>query len=537
MHWIRVTGLAAILSLALPACGSSAPAPLDVAQQVGTHLASLERGNATIRGERLWEPKTLARFYRARQSRAAWSGREAEDIVQAIRGITRDGLNPSDYHLNAIERLMAARNEGSSPGLEGDLDILLSDAVAAMIDHVRYGRVQPVSLNPTWNVDPRDGAPPLERKLEEVRSAPDLSAAIEAQRPDHFIYKGLVHELARLRDIDDQGGWPTVSAGRALAPGMHSDRIPDVRRRLEASGDFHGSPGSDATYYSPSLADAVRRFQAAHRLNPDGIIGPTTVEAMNGSVKDREDQVRANLERTRWILSGLGDEFLLVNIPAYKAYLIRGRRPIWEARTQVGDEYMKTPSFRSTMRTIVFNPDWVVPTSIARYEVLDAMRNGDNKLMEWGLRVYDKRGHEVNPASVNWDAPPERFPYTLRQLPGSRNPLGRVKFLFPNKYSIYLHDTPSKSLFAAQDRSFSHGCIRVENALQLADLLLQDQRGFGGIQNALASGRTQSVQLQHPIPVVIVYWTVSVGAAGNVSYSDDVYHLDRPLSDALGRRR
>ena len=536
MFWIRISSLAAVLSLTFPACGSSAPAPLDVAQQVGAHLASLERGNATIRGEHLWEPKTLARFYRARQSRAAWSGREAEDIVQAIRGITRDGLNPSDYHLSAIEQLMAGRNESSSPQLEGDLDILLSDAVAAMIDHVRYGRVQPVSLNPTWNVDPRDGAPPLERRLEEVRSAPDLSTAIEAQRPDHFIYKGLVHELARLRDIDDQGGWPTVSAGRALAPGMHSDRIRDVRRRLEASGEFHGSPGSDPTYYSPSLADAVRRFQTAHRLDPDGIIGPTTVQAMNGSVKDREDQVRANLERTRWILSGLGDEFLLVNIPAYKAYLIRGRRPIWEARTQVGDEYMKTPSFRSTMRTIVFNPDWVVPTSIARYEVLDAMRNGDNKLMQWGLRVYDKRGHEVNPASVDWDAPPERFPYTLRQLPGSRNPLGRVKFLFPNKYSIYLHDTPSKALFAAQDRSFSHGCIRVENALQLADLLLQDQRGFGGIQNALASGRTQSVQLQHPIPVVIVYWTVSVGAAGNVSYSDDVYHLDRPLSDALRRR-
>jgi murein L,D-transpeptidase YcbB/YkuD len=268
------------------------------------------------------------------------------------------------------------------------------------------------------------------------------------------------------------------------------------------------------------------------------VIGPTTVAAMNVPVQARINQVRANLERARWVLNGLHEDFLLVNFPAFKAYLIRDQRRIWEARTQVGDEYMKTPTFRSMMQTVVFNPDWTVPPSIAKYEVLDAMRNGDNVLLKWGLHVYDRRGREVHPASVNWDAPPERFPYTLRQLPGSRNPLGRVKFLFPNKYSIYLHDTPNKRLFAARDRTFSHGCIRVENAMELADLLLRDQIGTGGVRNAVAEGATRNVALEHPIPVLIVYWTVSVGAKGDVHYANDIYGYDAPLAAALnaGRR-
>jgi murein L,D-transpeptidase YcbB/YkuD len=556
--------LAAVLTLAVPARGAtawgdSAPATPDAAgqdqaqvqaraqtqtqtqtetqtqdqAQVPIRVDALDRGSATIRGERLWQPRALARFYRARQGRSAWSGRDAEDIAQAVRGVSRDGLNPSDYHLKTIEQLIASRREGSSSGADGDLDVLLSDAVAAMADHVRYGRVRPVTLNAAWNVDSREGAPPLEETLAAIRSAPDLSRALEAQRPDHFIYKGLVRELARLRDIEDQGGWARVGAGPPILPGVRSERVADVRRRLEASGEFRGGAGGDPMRYEPRLVDAVRRFQEAHRLPADGRIGPGTLAAMNVGVRARIDQVRANLERARWVLHGLNDEFVLVNIPAYKAYLIRGKRRIWEARTQVGDEYMKTPTFRSMMQTVVFNPDWTLPPSIAKYEVLDAMRNGENVLMKWGLRVYDKRGREVHPASINWDAPPERFPYTLRQLPGSKNPLGRVKFLFPNKYSIYLHDTPSKNLFAARDRSVSHGCIRVENALQLADLLLQNQIGSGGVRNAVAQGQTRNVALEHPIPVLIVYWTVSVGATGDVHFADDIYGYDPPLAAAL----
>lgn len=533
---IRFFVVLALSSLAVAACGSAGPAPLDVAHRIEIRLDGLERGTGAIGGQQLWNPRSVAQFYRARRSHPAWSGRDAEDIAQAIRAMTRDGLNPASYHLAAIERLVNTRRAGTNPTLEGDLDILLSDAVAAMIDHVRYGRVRASTLNAAWNVDPRQGAPALHERLASVRAERDLLRAIEKQRPDHFIYRGLVRELEELQSVQERGGWPRVSPGPGISLGSRSERIPAVRRRLEASGEYRGSAGSDPTYYDRSLADAVRRFQKKYRLPGDGVIGAATVGAMNVSVATRIDQVRANLERARWVLSGLDNEFVLVNIPAFKAYMIRGNRRIWEARTQVGADYMKTPTFRAMMNTVVFNPDWVVPTSIARYEVLDAMRNGDNVLMKWGLRVYDKRGREVHPAQVNWNAPPEAFPYTLRQLPGGRNPLGRVKFLFPNKYSIYLHDTPNKHLFAARDRQFSHGCIRVENALQLADLVLQGQ-DYGGRQAILAAGGTRSIALERPIPVLIVYWTVSVGAEGNVSYAEDIYNFDRPLATALKARR
>jgi len=501
----------------------------DVAERIRIRVPGLEAGSLTIRGERLWQPRALGRFYRAHPG-PAWGGRDAEDIVQAIHNIDRDGLNPFDYHLKAIETM--TDQASGNPELQGDLDILLSDAVAAMTDHVRYGRVRPVTLNAAWNVDPRQGAPPVEQRLAQIASASDVGAAIEAQRPDHFIYKGLVRTLAQLRDQAERGDWPRVAQGPSIKPGQRSDRIPDVRRRLEASGDLSGGSG-DPRFYDPALVLAVKRFQDGHRLPPDGVIGNGTVAALNVGIRGRIDQVRANLERARWVLNDLSDEFLLVNVPAYKAYLIRGRRPIWEARTQVGDESLKTPTFRSTMQTVVFNPDWTLPTSIARYEVLDAMRNGDNVLMKMGLHVYDKSGREVHPASVNWDAPPERFNYTLRQLPGARNPLGRVKFLFPNRYQIYLHDTPNKQLFAAKDRTFSHGCIRIENALQLADLLLRDQMGSSGVQAALAGGRTKNVALENPIPVLIVYWTVSVGLSGKVHFASDIYGYDPPLVAAL----
>lgn len=537
MSSFRITSIVGLLVLLVLASGNAAPVRPDVAQRIQVRLPGLENASLAIRGERLWQPRAVARFYRARQMRPAWSGRDAEDILQSIHGITRDGLNPADYHLRTIEQLAASRRDGSSPERDGDLDILLSDAVAAMADHVRYGRVRPVTLNAAWNMDPREGAPPLEERLATIRSALDLSRAIETQRPDHFIYKGLVRELASLRDIQDQGGWPRVASGRPIAVGSRSDRIPDIRRRLQASGDYRGGGGGEPMRYDNGLASAVRRFQKEHRIPDDGVIGPTTVAAMNVSVGTRIDQVRANLERARWVVNGLDDEFLLVNVPAFKAYLIRGNRRIWEARTQVGDEGMKTPTFRSQMQTVVFNPDWTLPPSIAKYEVLDAMRSGDNVLMKWGLRIYDRRGREVHPASVDWDASPDRFPYTLKQLPGSRNPLGRVKFLFPNRYSIYLHDTPNQRLFGARDRSFSHGCIRVENALQLADLLLHDQIGPGGVRNAVAEGRTRNVALEHPVPVLIVYWTVSVGASGDVHYANDIYGYDAPLAAALSSGR
>jgi murein L,D-transpeptidase YcbB/YkuD len=478
----------------------------------------------------------VRRFYEARKFKPAWADGDVDQIVKAIRGIEGDGLTPSEYHLATLERLARERETAGSAALDADVDILLTDAVAKMVDHIRYGRVRPASLDPRWNVDPREDAPPLEKEVARIVSAHSAGDAIDAAKPNHFIYRGLVGALAQLREIVAKGGWPSVPHGGPIKPGASDPRIPTVRARLSVSGELRVGTGSKSLSYDARLRKAVELFQARHRLDPNGIIDKDVIDAMNVSAADRADQVRVNLERARWVLGGLGDEFLLVNLPAFKAYLIREGRNIWEGRTQMGDEGKETPTFRAVMRTVVFNPDWTVPPTILAEEVLEGMRKGEDVLAKKKLVVFDKDNQEVDPGSIDWGgATPESFPYTLRQLPGADNALGRVKFLFPNKYSIYLHDTPSRTLFEAERRTFSHGCIRLERPLELATLLLsgQDSWTLAKINQVIESGTTENVELAHPVPVVIVYWTVSVGASGEIRYMRDIYNWDPLVLDAL----
>jgi murein L,D-transpeptidase YcbB/YkuD len=275
------------------------------------------------------------------------------------------------------------------------------------------------------------------------------------------------------------------------------------------------------------LLAAVKLFQARHRLNEDGIIDKTVTDAMNVSASERAAQIRVNLERARWVLGGLKGDFVLVNLPAFKAYLIQNGQNVWEARTQIGEEAKQTPTFRAQMKTVVFNPDWTVPKSIIVEELLPEIQAGKDALASRGLKVYDSNGNEVDPSSVDLETA------TVKQPPGPKNALGRVKFLFPNKYSIYLHDTPSQHLFDSEKRTFSHGCIRLDNAMDLAQILLRGQMDRVAISNAVASGETQDVALQRKPYVLIVYWTVSVGAAGEVRYADDIYHQDQALLNLL----
>ena len=487
----------------------------------------------SVGGERLLQPDAVAHFFEKRGFEAAWrlpSG--GEQIAQAIRVIERDGLDPADYHAGAIDTL--AQRASSSPAAAIDLQILLTDAVAALVDQVRYGKVKPVSLDPRWNVDPRAGTPPLEEVLARVAAAPDAAAAIEGLKPGHFIYTGLKRALADMR-AHAKAGWPTVPAGATLKPGATDARVAAVRRRLLATGDLPADSPPEATLYDDALEAAVKRFQERHRLNPDGAIGRATLEAMNVSPADRVNQIRVNLDRVRWVIRGLDESFLLVNLPSFKAYLIRDGKNVWEARTQVGREARQTPLFRADIRYLVFNPDWTVPPTILAQDVLAPMRAGQNAIARKGLTILDRQGRAVPPSSIDWaNATPRNFPYTLRQPPGPNNALGRVKFVFPNEHTVFLHDTPSQELFAADQRTFSSGCIRVEQALDLARLLLEPQGWTPEqIQATLDAGTSETVFLKEALPILIVYWTVSVGASGELRFARDVYQRDQRLLRAL----
>jgi murein L,D-transpeptidase YcbB/YkuD len=528
----RAALTAAILALA--ACGSSAPRPpaTPAPSEPGPAAAAAPPRpwlEDEVRGADLIARDAVAAFYAARGERLAWTRAGAiEEVLAAIDGIAADGLDPDDYHRRAIAKLLEERAREPSPERDAELDTLVTDAVAALVDHVRYGKVQPVELDPTWNVDPRKGARPLHDRIAAVAAATSPRAEIDEAKPRHFIYRGLVEALAELRRIDAAGGWPKVSRGKPIRPGGRDGRLAAVRARL---GVVASAPRHD-----PALVRAVKAFQTGHRLPATGVIDNATIAEMNVSAADRADQVRANLERARWVLDDLDADFILVNLPAYKAYLIRDGKKVFETRTMIGKEARRSPTFRATLEAIVFNPEWNVPPTILAEDVIAKLRAGDDVLSTKHLEVVGTDGRRVDPATIDWgDADADDFPYRVRQPPGPDNVLGAVKFEFPNPHAIYMHDTPSKELFAAADRAQSSGCIRAERPLDLAARLL----GWPAkkIRATIAKGETVRVELDDPIPVLIVYWTVSVGTggAGEVRYARDVYDLDGPLLAALER--
>lgn len=530
---MRSSVLVALLCLAcaIQGCGKGSDAPA-IARQI-----TAIRGAARVGGEVLAERASVERFYKVRDSKPAWLD-HADGVVEAIQGMAADGLNPAGYHLGAIRSLIEKRHGSQTSATDAaTLDVLLADAVATMANDVRFGRVQPSQVNPEWTADPRDEASPLDSTLAVIANAGSTPKAIQSQRPDHFIYRGLVETLANLQRIDAAGGWPTLGRGKELRPGAIDPRVAQVRRRLLIGGDLEGSVPRDSARYDARLASAVGTFKARHRLADDGTIDRATIEAMNVSTKARIAQVRVNLERARWVLGGLQSDFMLVNLPAFKAYLIRDDKNVWESRTQIGQEAMQTPTFRANIKTVVFNPDWTVPPTILEKEILLDMRSGKDVLTKQNLVIYDRDNKVVDPKSIDWDnATPTTFPYSIRQPAGDDNALGQVKFLFPNKYAIYLHDTPHRNLFEANKRTFSHGCIRLENPLELAKILLEGQRWDADrIDATVATDSTHDVALEHPLPILIVYWTVSIGASGEERYADDIYDLDPPLLAALDR--
>ena len=280
----------------------------------------------------------------------------------------------------------------------------------------------------------------------------------------------------------------------------------------------------------------MKRFQERHGIDPDGKVGPRSVEEMNIPVEARIDQIRATLERVRWVFRDVPEDYyLIVDIAGFHAYLFEEGERIWSTRVQVGKAYHATPVFKDTIRYLDFNPTWTIPPGILRNETLPRVRKDPDYLSRNNMSVVTNSGKIVDPSTIDWAATATKgFPYMIRQEPGPHNALGRVKFMFPNQYMVYLHDTPSKGLFARTERAFSHGCIRTENPFDLATLLLDDQ-GWdrARIDRVVASKKNTRVNLEEPIAVMLLYWTAEADAEGTVFFRRDVYDRDPPIITGL----
>ncbi len=498
-----------------------------------------------VRGARVIADELVAKYFEAQQFQPAWQDpAKLDQLVASIDDLRNDGLDPNDYHLEALQsyRLDVRMKSPLTLQDRADLELLATDAFMLGLYHVYLGKVDPVKLSSQWNFSQRptlsfdEGLQRFSARL----AAGEIREAFDGARPAHVWYQRGREGLKEYRAIAAAGGWPTLADGPTLKPGMSDARIPVLRKRLQVTKDLVPSPATagavDPQLYDATLEQGVKAFQERHGLAADGAIGPGTRAAMNVPVAERIDQIRINLERGRWTLHEIKGEFVLVDVAGFYVSYFRNDEPIWTSRVVVGKDQRETPIFRSKITYVVFNPTWTIPPGILVKDKLPVLKRNPGALKAMNIRVLDGSGREVNPYSVNWNqyGPSRLPPYQFVQDPGPNNALGLVKVMFPNPYLVYLHDSPAKSLYEQDQRTFSSGCIRVQKPFELAALVLNDpQWNQQSIDAVIATKQTRTVNLKTPVPVLILYWTAQPRPDGQVTFRNDVYGRDPPTLAAL----
>jgi murein L,D-transpeptidase YcbB/YkuD len=479
----------------------------------------------------------VRRLYEANGYQPVWldDGRGRPEIGvlrEAIQRAGADGLDAAEYDLAPADVLQTARGRGlfkkgdAEPLL--DADVRLSYTFLKFAEHLERGRVPPGQVDEHWFGAQRDED--LAKALKVALDSGKLGEGLERLKSQHPQYAALKKVLARYREVAARGGWGTLPAGLRLRPGHPDPQVAALRAHLVATGDLDATlapppPGVSAPLtFDAATQDALKRFERRHGLAADGRLDGDVLQALNVPVEERIRQIELNLERWRWLPETLGERYVLVNIPTYHLTAVENGRVGLQMRVVTGKEDSPTPIFSDEMTTVVFSPYWNVPPDIARNETMPAVMRDPGYLGRNNLEVV-RAGRVLDPWSVDWSRPGR---VQFRQRPGAHNALGGVKFMFPNQFDVYLHDTPADALFGRVERDYSHGCVRLEKPVELAQWVLRDRPEWTPekIQAAMTSGREQHVALKHHIPVYIVYETVWVDDDGTVEFREDVYGHD-----------
>jgi murein L,D-transpeptidase YcbB/YkuD len=524
----------------------------DQVQEILRNQIEATRADHTLSacGEPIYASVALAPFYEARGYLPAWTDdnglrKQALDLIGAIGEAGDEGLNLEDYHFSAITRSLDKLDyghesevaAGADPEILADLELLLTDGFLFYATHLLSGRVNPETIDPEWRADRRDAdlAAVLERALSEDR----VEGTLQDLRPTHPGYAMLREALRTYRQIEISGARVKVPGGPVMKKGQRAHRVVELRKRLLATGDLENGANPVDPHFDMVVEAAVRRFQERHGLEADGVVGRETLSALNVAVEDRLRQILVNLERWRWLPKDLGECYVLVNLADFKLEVVENGRRIMDMRIIVGKDYRRTPVFSRKMTYLVLNPAWHVPGKIARLDELPLIRKDPGYLSREHFTVFEGWGAEateIDPATIDWSKVSRRnFKYRLRQDPGPWNALGSIKFMFPNEFGVYIHDTPSRELFQKTVRTFSSGCIRIEKPIQLAEYVLAGNPKWNDetIMAALETGQEQTVRLPTPIPVHVLYWTAWVDPSGTVQFRNDIYGRDRRVLEAL----
>lgn len=523
-----------------PTSGVIDVAPNDaVAQAIQAMLAPVgsipaPQPATSPRHQRVDVSRAVIDFYAQRSFRATWTNdSDVAQLLKSLNNTQADGLDPGDFRIADLARAEASmRTTAPTPAQRATFDIAATQTYITALLQLRRGKVDPSRLEIHWNFDPVDVDPREDVKdFFAAIETHDVAHAFDQAPPQNAIYGRLREGLAQLRRVRDGGGWPLIAAGQVLKPGVTDASIAVLRARLTAGG-YLDEPTATRTDYDETLASAVKKFQAEQYLPVDGVVGAATLAALNVPIEARIDQVRVNMERARWLLYKLQGTFVIVDIAGYKVALYRDGKAIWRSRVQVGKPFRSTPVFQSEITYITFNPTWTVPPTILVKDMLPKILKDPRYLDANRIRVIDREGAVVDPSTIDWHNPRG---ITLRQDAGPDNSLGQVVIRFPNDYAIYLHDTPHRELFAQSRRATSSGCIRVENPLQLVELLFNDPARWNraAIQTQLANGKTENIRLPVKVPVLLAYWTVDLSNDGRVAFKPDVYGYDLAVLRAL----
>lgn len=500
--------------------------------QIGSWIETTESGNA------------LSQVYADTGCRPLWSDENGIDpqtlyMIHAINRSDLDGLDIYDpaYNLQSILAVMGTIKSDpaskNNPAVLAQLDILLTDAYLMLGKHLYYGVLPREEAHERWEITPKKPMDfPL--RLREALFNNNLLGSLDSLSPSSASYQGLKTAMAHYIRIQEAGGWKPIVPADLKGERDEPYFIEAVKERLRAEGDLSREENSEEGY-----RDALIAFQTRHGVKSDGIVGEETLSKLNIPVEEKIEAIRTNMERWRWLGENGESLYISVNIPDFSLSVINDGTVVMKMRAILGKEKRSTHIFSARMRYIVVNPYWQVPKTILREDIIPKMQKNSRYLKKERIRIFKysdgKGAREINPASIDWKSvSAETFPYLLRQDAGRKNVLGRLKFMFPNPYDIYIHDTPDKYLFEKKERVFSSGCIRIEEPVELANYLLEAGGDMRNIETLIAGGKTKNIPLSKSVKVYISYWSAWTDEEGITHFRDDVYGYDRELSERLG---
>jgi len=459
---------------------------------------------------------------------------QASMFLNQLRTAQSQGTDPNIFNTYDLEkRIKESYGKKRDSLMRKNIDMELSSAYFQYSQRLWKGEVNPKEEGLEWFVD---------RK--KIKYGKTLDSILESNEgnpfvtymPVHYEYKALLKQLNNYQQIKKNKQWPSLDSVALynLSLGDTSAQLYLLKNKLQQSGDL----GKDVVInnsYDLKLTEAIKKFQNRHGLETTGKLSGNTLHFLNLTIEQITKQILVNLERWKWVPEKIADDYLLVNIPDFTLRVYQDGKEIHSMKVIVGKTMTHTPIFNDQLKNVVINPYWNIPQTITKEEALPAIQKDSTYLDRLNIEVYEAYDfeHPIDPSSINWDTiQVEKFPFQLRQKPGDGNALGRVKFIFPNNYDVYLHDTPQRYLFQNQERDYSHGCIRIEDPFWLASYLLEDF-SEQELQSVKEENKWYKIPVKKQLPVYIVYFTAWVDKNGNLNLRDDLYNHDFKLAQLL----